>query len=60
LNVVYGMKKSGDLKKLGLQGREHIIKNYHTNDTVRRWDTILKDTLAQPSKYERLVVHTVS
>lgn len=60
LNQAYEMKKTGELQRRGLQGREHMIKNYHTNDTVRRWDSIIKDVLATESKYERVVLHTMT
>ena len=58
LDRAYEMRKE-QLPRLGLQGREHIIKNYHTNSTVQRWDAIIKDVLAAPSKYERVVMHTM-
>jgi glycosyltransferase involved in cell wall biosynthesis len=60
LAEAYEMKKSGQLRQLGLQGRQHIIQNYHTNSTVKRWDAIIKDTIATPSKFKRLEMHTVS
>ena len=59
LDDAYEMKKRGELRPLGLLGREHIIKHYHTNQTVKLWDAIIKDVLVQPSKYERVALHTI-
>lgn len=58
MEEAYELKKAGKLAPLGMQGREHIIKTYHTDNTIRAWDTILKEVQSTPSKLERVALHT--
>jgi len=57
--LAYQMKRNGTLKKLGLDGREHIIKNYNINTTVKLWDDLLKRVYNQPSNYKRYELITL-
>lgn len=44
---------SEDLRTLGKEGREFIIKNYHTDDVIKKWDIVLKDIIVTPSKFKK-------
>jgi glycosyltransferase involved in cell wall biosynthesis len=42
-----------NINKLGKLGRDHIITNYHINDTVLKWDTLLEKIHKRKSHFER-------
>ena len=50
---------ANQLEKLGQLGREHIIKNYNIRSTIEKWDVLLKDVLASPSKFKRYDLQTL-
>jgi glycosyltransferase involved in cell wall biosynthesis len=58
MEEAYTLKAAGKLRGLGLQGREHIIKNYHTDNTIAAWKQVLTSVLAKPSTFKSWVVHT--
>ena len=58
MEKAYNMKKEGTWKELGEKGRKHIIKNYHINNTVQKWDELLKKVAQTPTKFEQYTLHT--
>lgn len=58
LDYFYNMPKK-DLKKLGEDGREFIINNFHTDDVIKNWDNILTNMNDVPSRYERYKIITL-
>ena len=60
LEEAYQRTQRNDWKQtLGLQGRDHIIKNFHIDTTVKLWDELLQQLLTTPSPYKRwkVLVH---
>jgi glycosyltransferase involved in cell wall biosynthesis len=51
LEWAYQKKKSGELKSLGLAGRDHIIKNFNTTSVIDMWDKELQRIHSTPSLY---------
>ena len=45
--------------RLGMLGREYIIKKYHIKDTVAKWDALLQKVKVTPSKYKRFAITTI-
>ena len=38
----------------GVLGREHLLKNYHINNTVAKWDIFLQKVMGESSKFKKL------
>lgn len=53
LDIAYRRHKGGDWKRFGVEGREHIIENYHIDSTVRKWDDLLAEVHSTPSTYRK-------
>jgi glycosyltransferase involved in cell wall biosynthesis len=53
LEEAYELKKEGNLREIGLKGREYIQKTYPIENTVKLWDDLLEETLAKPSLFKR-------
>jgi glycosyltransferase involved in cell wall biosynthesis len=45
-------KTSAWKKEVGQRGRDHIVQNYHIDETVHKWDMLIQDTLSKPSVYK--------
>ncbi len=51
LENIYSSKEY--FRNKGVQGREHIINNFHTKDTVEKWKNLLLEVKDMPSQYKR-------
>lgn len=52
LEIAYNNRQN--LKELGRKGREYIIKNFHEDTVIQKWDTLLTDLSLIPSNYQRI------
>lgn len=54
LEEAYQRTQAKDWKQVaGVQGREHIINNFHIDTTVKLWDELLQQLITTPSSYKR-------
>ena len=59
MEEAYAKVKDGSWQTLGAKGREHIVKNYHINSTVKLWDGLLKSVHESPSSFKTHEVQTL-
>lgn len=53
LGIAYEGTKKGTWKSVeGPRGRDHIIQNYHIDQTIRKWDELIQREIAKPISYK--------
>jgi len=53
LDKAYKLKKEGNLKKLGLEGREYVIKNFNIDNTIKKFDELLHEVYNSPITFKK-------
>lgn len=63
LERMYNLSKE-DRLKIGKLGREHVLKNFELNDSVKKWNTVFQTTVEEcgswpNKKYQRYTVKVI-